>query len=60
VPDIREPVPTPLGAKADFDDPDADPLDIADGGRAVVEDAVDAVDAVLEPRNFAETDFTGE
>lgn len=55
VPPISEPVPVEVEASADFDDPP----DRADGGRAV-EDAVDALEAVLEPRDFADNDFTGE
>ena len=52
VPDINEPVPVEF-FKADlFDSPD-----MADGGRPV--DAVDALDAVLGPSDFADCDFTG-
>ena len=56
VPPIREPAPLGFDPRADLlEDPER-----ADGGRAVLEEAVDAVDAVLEPRLLAETDFTGE
>ena len=56
VPPINEPVPVGFADNADF----VALPDIADGGRAVVDDAVDALDAVLEPRDFADSDFTGE
>jgi hypothetical protein len=56
VPLIREPV--PLGF-----DPNADLVELPespDGGRAVAEEAVDALDVALDPRDFADCDLTGE
>lgn len=57
VPLIKEPVPLGFDATADFVRESADK---ADGGRAVVDDAVDALETVLEPRDIADCDFTGE
>jgi hypothetical protein len=56
VPPISEPVPLEFEASADFDDPP----DRADGGRAAADDAVDALEGILEPIDFAGNDFTGE
>jgi hypothetical protein len=56
VPPISEPVPFELAPNADF----VAEFPRDDGGRAGPDDAVDAFDAVLEPRDFAERDFTGE
>lgn len=57
VPDIKEPV-VVEPFKADF----VDSPDMAEGGRAGPEDAVDAVEVVLTPApdDFADADFTGE
>jgi hypothetical protein len=51
VPDINEPVPVEL-FRADF----VDSPDIADGGRAGPEDAVDRFEVVLAPKDFADCD----
>ena len=56
VPPMREPVPVGFDANADL----VELPERAEGGRAVAEDAVEAVDAVLEPRDFADCDLTGE
>jgi hypothetical protein len=56
VPDINEPVPVEF-FRADF----VDSPDMAEGGRAGPEDAVDKFEAVLAPRDFADwDDGTGE
>ena len=54
VPPIKEPVPLELEPNAGFVE-----LPSAEGGRAAVDDAVEAVDAVLDPRDFADCDFAG-
>jgi|TARA_R110002003_G_scaffold296_7_gene18663 hypothetical protein len=55
VPLINEPVLVGF-FNADF----VDSPDIAEGGRAGPEDAVDAFEAVLAPNDFVDADFTGE
>jgi len=55
VPPMSEPVPVEF-FRADFV---ASP-DIAEGGRAGPEDAVDAFEAVLAPRDLEDCDLTGE
>jgi hypothetical protein len=55
VPLIKEPVPAEF-FRADL----VDSPDMAEGGRAGPEDAVDAVEVVLAPRDFDDTDLTGE
>jgi hypothetical protein len=55
VPPSNEPVPVEF-FKADL----VDSPDIAEGGRAGPEEAVDAVEAVLEPKDFVNCDLTGE
>jgi hypothetical protein len=57
VPLISEPVLVPVEFfNADF----VPSLDIAEGGRAGPEEAVDAFEAVLAPRDLVDCDFTGE
>ena len=56
LPDISEPVPVEFLSADLVDSPD-----MADGGRAGPEDAVDRFDAVLAPKDFADwEDGTGE
>jgi hypothetical protein len=53
---MRDPVPVGF-------DPSADLVEVperAEGGRVVADDVEEAVDAVLEPRVFADCDLTGE
>jgi len=56
VPLINEPVPFGFAPNADF----VAEFPSADGGRARPDDAVEAFDVVLEPRDFADADFTGD
>ena len=52
---INDPVPDAFEESTDFVE-----LPSAEGGRAVPEEAVEALEAVLDPKDFAEDDFTGE
>lgn len=54
VPPIKDPVPEGFDPKADF----VEPPGTADG-LTVLEDAVEALDAVLELSDFADCDFMG-
>jgi hypothetical protein len=56
VPLINEPVPFELAPNVDF----VAEFPSDDGGRAGPDDAVDTFEAVLDPRDFTESDFTGE